>query len=585
MNTNSVLIRYLKHKKLLLTVSAMLAVLVTLVQLVPYYCIYKIIELLMTGNYTAASLLYWSFVSMGSIVVGVILLYASSMCSHVAAFNILYEVRMDILGHLSQVPMGYFTENSSGQLVKTIDQCVEKMESFIAHQIPDIVSAIVFPIIYISLMVILDWKLGLVSLLPIFLAVFLYVFVMGKTMKDNKVKYYHDALEEMNSNGVEYVRAMPAVKIFGLSVDNFKRFHESIKNYHRLVVDWTTSFRSGYVLFTTLIIAVVLFVLPFGAYLMSVDPHNKSLALIVMLFVILSAGSGAPFMKLMYAASTFSNVNEGVRRIDEMFAVKVVEESSQTNKLSGQDVEFKDVTFSYNEGNPVLKQVNFTLKPHTMNALVGPSGGGKSTIAQLLLRFYDVDNGEILIGGVPIKDVTIETLMQHVAFVFQDVTLFSDTIEENIRMGNNVATQQEIEQVAKQARCHDFIMTLPEGYQTKIGEHGVYLSKGEAQRLSIARALLKNAPLLVLDEATAYADAENEIYIQQAINELVKGKTVLIIAHRLWTIQHVDQILVCNQGMIEASGTHEELLEKNELYRRLWQINNQTVDWEVKTHA
>ncbi len=332
--------------------------------------------------------------------------------------------------------MGYFTRKSSGQLMKIIDQCVEKMESFIAHQIPDIVSALIFPLIYIGLMLKIDWRLGLMSLVPLFLAVGIYASLMGKTMKNNKVKQYHDALEAMNSNGVEYICAMPAVKVFGLSVGNFKRFHQSIKDYRNLVMDWSNGFRTGYVLFTTLITSVVLFVMPLGAYLISQSPQDKTLSLTVMLFIILASGTTGPFMKLMYAASTFSNVNEGVKRVDEIFAEAPVIEKADTTKFSGNRISFEDVSFAYTEGNQVLKKVSFDLRPNTMNALVGPSGGGKSTIAQLLLRFYDPAEGAIKIGGTDIREVTIDTLMRDVSFVFQDVTLFNDTIAANIRLGN-----------------------------------------------------------------------------------------------------------------------------------------------------
>lgn len=582
----SILFTYLGRKKRLLVISGILSVFSTVMQFAPFYCIYRIIELLMTGNFATGEMVQWSIYSIASVVVAMVLLYASSMCSHVAAFDILYEIRMDLLKHLSKIPMGYFTENSSGQMIKQIDQSVEKMESFIAHQIPDLVSALVFPLFYIGVMLTINWKLGLISLLPIFVAVFLYAFLMSTTMKDNTVKQYHDALEEMNSNGVEYVRAMPAVKVFGLNVENFKSFHDSIQDYKVLVVAWTKNFRSGYVLYTTLITSVALFVMPLGVFLISNDSSNRSLTLTVMLAIILASGTNAPFMKLMYAASTFSNVNEGVKRLDAMFEVGVIEERNTVQEFENTYIEFDHVVFSYVKDAPVIHDVSFTLQPNTMNALVGPSGGGKSTIAQLLLRFYELDSGVIRIGGVDIRDVTTKTLMNYVSFVFQDVTLFSDSIEENIRMGNVDATFDEVVHVAKLARCYDFIMELPDQFNTKIGEHGIFVSKGEAQRLSIARALLKNAPILVLDEATAYADAENEVAIQQSINTLVQGKTVLIIAHRLWTIQHVDQILVCNNGVLEASGTHEELLLSNELYTKLWNINSETNEWEVReNHA
>lgn len=585
MPQKSILQTYVMKKKGLLGVSGILSVLSTLSQFIPFYCIYKIIELLVTKEAASAQMLQWSLYSLASVLISMVLLYISSMCSHVAAFNILYEIRMDLIQHLSTVPMGYYTQHASGQMMKTIEQSVEKIESFVAHQIPDLVSAIFFPIIYIIVMVSIDWRLAIVSLIPIIVAIIIYVMLMGKNMKTNMVAKYHDALETMNSNGVEYIRAMPAVKIFGLSVDNFKRFYDSIQNYRTLVYAWAIEFKKGYVIFSTLVTSAVLFVMPFGVFLVSQDPQNKALALTVMLFIILSSGTNAPFMKLMHAASTFSNVAEGAKRIDEMFAVKSVLQAQQPMQPSAYDIRFEHVSFAYNQGVDVLKDVSFNLHENTINALVGPSGGGKSTIAQLLLRFYDVPKGNIFIGGVDIKNMSIDALMKCVSFVFQDVTLFNDTIEENIKMGNQSATTEDVISVAKMARCHQFIEQLPQGYQTKIGEHGQHLSKGEAQRISIARALLKNAPILVLDEATAYADAENEIYIQQALNELIKGKTVLIIAHRLWTIRAADQILVCDQGSIVASGTHDDLLDSCELYHRLWNINTATKEWRVKEHA
>lgn len=582
MEGNGVLSSYLSKKKGLLICSGLLSVISTFAQFIPFYCIYKIIELLMIGSYQSAEMVQWSLYAILSVLLSMVFLYVSSMCSHVAAFNILYEIRIDLAQHLSKIPIGYYTEHSSGQMIKTIDQCVEKIESFVAHQIPDIVSAVVFPLGYIIVLAFVDWRLTLVSLIPVIIAVILYIVLMSSSMKDNKVKQYHDSLEEMNSNGVEYIRAMPAVKIFGLNVNNFKRFHKSIQDYKKFVVAWTKDFRNGYILFTALVTSVALFVMPFGVFLLSQDPQNQSLALTIMLFIIVSSGMSAPFMKLMYAASTYSNVAEGVKRVDEMFQVKEVEDLKTDIKPETNEIEFKNVHFSYTDDTEVLSNVNFLLKENSINALVGPSGGGKSTIAQLLLRFYDVNKGKITIGGKDIRNLSIERLMQNVSFVFQDVTLFNDTIEENIRMGNQEASQKEIEKVARMARCHEFIENLPKGYQTKIGEHGVYLSAGESQRVSIARALLKNAPILVLDEATAYADAENEIYIQQAINELIKDKTVLIIAHRLWTIRHVAQILVCDKGQIIASDTHENLLNTCDLYKTLWSINTETTDWKVR---
>ncbi|WP_159649300.1 ABC transporter ATP-binding protein [Erysipelothrix aquatica] len=585
MKQDSVLMRYLKKKKMLLVVSSIFSIGSTAALFIPYFSVYKIIESLMINEFTRTSLLNWSLLSIGSLLLSMVFLYIASMCSHIAAFDILYEIRMDVVRHLSKVSMGYFTENSSGQMIQTIDQSVEKMESFIAHQIPDIVSAIAYPILYICFVLTIDWRLGLMALAPLVTAIVVYGALVSKTIHQSKVKEFHDAQEAMSNHGVAYITGMPAVKVFGLSVNNFKKFNTSIQNYRNLVIEWTRSYRTGYVIYTSLITAAGLFVMFGGVWFVVDDFQSREIMLKLMLFIILSMGVGAPFMKLMYAVATFTNVMEGVNRIDDILDVKTISDFDTEFVFLDNSIQFEDVSFAYTDSNNVLKHVNFELQPNSLNALVGPSGGGKSTIAQLLLRFYDVGSGCIKVGDTDIRDVSITRLMESISFVFQDVVVFNDTVLENIRMGNKEATEIEIIDAAKRARCHEFIMTLPNAYQTVLGANGVYLSKGEAQRLSIARALLKNAPILVLDEATAYADAENELFIQMALRELVKEKTVLIIAHHLWTIQHVDQIIVCNEGEIEAKGTHDELLENCQLYQKLWLINDETKGWEMKQHA
>lgn len=578
------------EKRNLLIMSGILAVISTVLMFVPFLATYFIAAELLkhaaSPNLSDMALIrHWGIWAFVSLIAALAFLYASTMASHVSAFKILYSLRVRLAKHLATLPMGYHTRQSSGAIKKTLELSVEKIEGFIAHQLPDFVGAAALPVLMLTAMFILDWRLALVSAVPIVGAYLLQSLVFYGKAGMESVKQYHNALESMNAAGVEYVRGMPAVKVFGLTVNTFLSFHNSIKSYRDFAVEYTRFCKHPYITFMTIISSLLSFIAPLGVFLLSGQPDNQAFALTLLLFLVLAPGVASPMMKLMYLGGNMRMISEGVTRIDEIFAQQPVAEPSAPKQPRSFDIEFQNVSFSYDSKDTstrteALSEVSFTAHEKEITALVGPSGSGKSTIANLIPRFWDVSAGTISIGGVDIREMGTEKLMETVSFVFQDVHLFYDTIEENIRMGHR-ATNEEVIAAAKAACCHEFIEKLPQGYQTKIGEGGTYLSGGEAQRVAVARAILKNSPILVLDEATAFADPENEEKIQQGLSSLIQGKTVIIIAHRLSTVREANRILVVDNGRIREQGTHEQLLGQNGLYRRMWNAHIDAGGWAL----
>ncbi|WP_372632328.1 ABC transporter ATP-binding protein [Cohnella sp.] len=587
----SSLIRIAGEKKGLLLTAGLFSAVSSVLQIAPFLAVYRIIEeLLMHAGDPAGVdkdlILFWGLAALVALIAVLATLYISGMCSHIAAFDILYRLRVRLSEHVAKVPMGYHTRTATGELKKIIEISVEKIEKFIAHQLPDVVSAVIMPLLLLSYLFWLDWRMALVLLVPISVAFWLQARMFASEASRQAYRDFQSAVEEMNATGVEYIRGMPAVKVFGITADSFLTFKQAVDRYRDISLRITDICKTSYSLFFVIVVSLFTFVVPVGLLLMSGRPGDQSFAITFILFLIVSPSLSVPLLKMLYLGSGLREIAEGNKRIEAVFAEPVIAEPAAPRIPDTYDVAFEQVSFAYEKEiskdfKPVLKNVSFLARAGEMTALVGPSGGGKSTIANLLLRFWDVQEGVISIGGVPIRGIGTEKLMEMVSFVFQDVHLFYDTIEENIRMGNAAATKAEVEAAAKAACCHAFIEKLEHGYETKIGEGGTYLSGGEAQRIAIARALLKNAPILVLDEATAYADAENEHLIQQALAELVKGKTVLIIAHRLSTIRAAEQILVVNQGEIVERGTHDELLGRGGLYERMWQAHVRAASWKL----
>lgn len=583
----------------MLVLAGALSVLSTLLQFAPFVAVYCIIEeLLRNAANVAASdmgrIRFWGVFALLSLLLSLLSLYVSVVVSHVAAYRILYNLRLSLAKHLAGLPMGFHTENASGAIKKILEFNVEKIEQFVAHQLGDFVAALALPAIMLPAMVYLDWRLALAAAVPIAAAFLLQGLVFYTDKSKKEMDGYHAALETMSATGVEFVRGMPSVKVFGLTVKSFMRFSAAIEDLRRRTTGMAAVYRRPMALFAAVLSSILTFVLPAGVFILGGDPSDSAFALTLLLFLTLAPGLSLPVLKLLYLGSDLRQVTVGVERIDGLLAEKNMPEPETPEPCKGYAVSFENVSFVYGGGGCgsdgkeaarreyALRNVSFTAREGAVTALVGPSGGGKSTVANLIARFWDVESGAIRIGGADVRNMGTEKLMETVSFVFQGVHLFYDTIAENIRMGRRDATDEDIRRAARLACCHKFIEALPEGYETKIGHGGTSLSGGEAQRIAIARAIVKNAPVLVLDEATAFADPENEANIQQGLAALMRGRTVIVIAHRLNTIREADAILVLNEGEIAERGNHESLLAAKGIYARMWAVYADAGSWHLE---
>ncbi len=575
----------------LLILACALSVIATLLQFSPYIAVYVIVAELLENAASPYMIDYgliwqWGIYALLFLMGALAFTYIGNMCSHIAAFRILFNMRVRLSNHLAKLPLGYFNRQSTGAIKKNLELSVEKIENFIAHHIPDLVGAAVLPLVMLIVMFMLDWRLALVGAIPIFLSYIFQTFVYNSKEGRAQMKAWLDSQEHINAEAVEYVRGMPAVKVFGLTVRNFLRFNKSINEFRDITLSITRTYKHAYTGFFVLLSSLLAFIVPVAVLLLSRQMDNQALALTIMVFLIMAPGVSVPILKLMYLGGNLRQITAGTERIDEILAQEPVPEPAVPKAPDSCYVCFENVSFSYDDKDAAtrteaLTGVSFTAREGEITALVGPSGSGKTTIASLIPRFWDVCSGSIKIGGVDVREMGTERLMDTVSFVFQDVHLFYDTIEENIRMGNNKSGMEDVVKASKAACCHEFIERLPEGYRTRIGESGTYLSGGEAQRVAVARAILKNAPILVLDEATAFADPENEVKIQQGLISLIQGKTVIVIAHRLSTIREADNIVVVDNGRIVGQGTHDVLLAEGGLYRRMWEAHIDAGAWEL----
>lgn len=579
------------QRKGLLILAGMLSAGSAICMLVPYWAVYEILkELLSHGVNPAASdgtyMMRWGWIAFGGLVGGLILLYAALMSSHVAAFRILYGLRVRLSEHIGKLPLGYLNNTSTGAIKKTMDQNIEKIEGFIAHTIPDLVNVVVTVAVTLVIFFSLDVWLTVVSLAVVVLSLFLqFSNFMGKRAKEF-MSIYYDTQEKMSASAVQYVRGMPVVKIFGQSVRSFRQFNAEIQAYKTFALKCCDTYQNGMIAFTVLLNSMVTFILPMGILLLQASPQSLSLAVVWLFFIIMGPGMASPVYKLTFLGGNTRDINEGVNRIDRILEKKPVPEPEHPQVPTEYDVEFRHVSFSYENTEQgtrteALRDVNFIAPQGKITALVGPSGSGKSTVANLIPRFWDVEQGEICIGGVGIRQIATAKLMDMVSFVFQDTFLFYDTLYENIAVGSPDATKEKVIAAAKAAQCHDFIECLPQGYETRIGDKGVFLSGGEAQRICVARAILKNAPILVLDEATAFADPENEHKMQMALQSLIKDKTVIVIAHRLSSVISAHQIVVMKEGRIVQCGKHEQLSVTKGVYKNMWNAYTSAYHWTL----
>lgn len=566
------------RRRWIISAAILLAVIGTICGFIPFVIIYLITVSLLTPPIDEAYIWSLAWIVLLASVGRVVFMYISAMLSHIAAFDTLFGIKNELLQKIGTLPLGFLNKRTSGSVKKIIGEDVDKIELFIAHHLPDTVSGVVLPILAVLFMFTIDWRMALIALIPVPIAMYLMARSFTQT-RTRSMKIYYDALERMNGAIVEYVRGMPVVKVFNQTTRSFTRLSDSVTTYRDYVIAWTKEVAPAFAMFGVAINLPLLLILPAGIWFMI----QGSLSMPeLILFLILGTGYTSSMLKMTYFSGIWKQITEGIGRIDDILCQPELSVPSTEKTPKDYSIAFNNVTFSYGT-KPVIEEISFESPEKSLTALVGPSGSGKSTIAQLIPRFWDIKSGSITIGGVDIKDIHPERLMDMVAFVFQDAFLFHETIEENIRMGNAEFSQDKVIQAAKAAQAHEFIMNLPDGYNTIIGSNGTHLSGGEQQRIILARAIFKDAPIVILDEATAFADPENEYRIQLAINSLLKERTVLMIAHRLSTIARADQILVLEKGRISESGRHDSLLTHNGLYARMWKSHAAARSWRFNT--
>ncbi len=561
-------------KKVVLILAALLSVIHAVLSLVPYVLVFYIIKELLNSTTDFKLIQTYLIYAIIAGIVSMFLFFLSGVMAHIAAYNVLHELRTYIANKVGVLPMGYLSNKNSGALKKILSDDVERIEHFISHQIPDFVKGISLPLITLGYLFSQDWRLALISFVPIVLIGIIIPKIFatpdGKELLDRQT----ETLENMNAGIVEYVRAIPVMKIFGQSAESFNKFGDTVISYREAVHAWTKKSVPGFALFTSVMNNAMLPLLALGLYLFFNNDLSTSTLL---LFLILGTGYIKPIFALSNMAPQLALISNSMGGIDELLDQEILPENKDVQTPSNYEVTFDNVSFSYDEDKTVLKDLSFTVKEKSIVALVGPSGAGKSTVGQLLSRFWDVNDGSIKIGGIDVREYPTNQLMEIISFVFQDSFMFQQSLYDNIRMGMD-KTIEQVEAAAKAAQIHDLIMSLPNKYDTMYGQSGVHLSGGEQQRIQLARAILKDAPILILDEATAYADPENELKTQNAFSSLIKNKTVLIIAHRLSTITDVDQILVFDKGQLVGNDKHEELLVQNALYQRLWNAHTRAKD-------
>jgi ATP-binding cassette subfamily B protein len=571
-------------KKPLILSAMVLSVLASIASFVPYMSIYFIIRQVIgavagTPFDRDAAISYGVMAILGTL--GQIVLYfAALMCSHLAAVGTLYQLKVEFATHLAKVPLGFHVLAGSGKLRKVMDENIEKIEGFIAHQLPDMTAAMVSPVVALILLFVFDWRFGLAVTFGLAIAVYMYIGVYGNESAREKMNQYQNALEEMNNASVEYIRGISVVKAFKQTVFSFRRLYATIKSYTEVIIPYTLGWEKSYSAAMAIVNNLYIFVLPVAALVTMLNPsaENASNALF---YIIFAQAVGGVLVKAIYANGAMMQVDSHVAGMDAILAEKRIPVTSSPKSSNDCDIELSEVSFSYGKGVEALSGISFVAPQGKVTALVGPSGGGKSTIAHLIPRFFDVTKGAVAIGGVDIREMDPHKLMDMVSFVFQDVFLFKQSVMENIRMGNPSASDEDVIKAAKDAQCHEFIEKLPEGYKTVIGTKGAHLSGGERQRVAIARAIVKNCPIVVLDEATAFSDPENEHLIQKAFERLMQGKTVVMIAHRLSTVVGADKIIVVDSGTIVEQGTHEELLKKRGKYAQMWEAYTKTASWRM----
>ena len=553
-----------------------------LVALVPFVYIWKILRDVLNAapDYAqAVNIPHYGWMAVLFAVLAYLIYIAALMCSHLSAFRVATNLRLEVSEHLATLPLGFTETFGSGKLRKIIHESTGAAETFLAHQLPDKYNAMATPIGLLVLLLVFDWRLGLLSLVPVALGFVIMSAMTGRRMAD-KMRQYGNALESMSNEAVEYVRGIPVVKTFGQSVFSFKKFKATIDEYEKWVIAYTKELRMPMMLYTAAINGVFAFLIV-GGLLFTRNGVTSEFLLNLLFYIIITPVISLTLTRIMYMSENELVVADALARVDSVLDAEPVPENDHPRHPKDASVSLKDVHFSYDGKTDVIKGVSLKIQPGQMVAFVGPSGGGKSTLANLICRFFDVQSGSVRVGGADVRDIPKEELMDTISFVFQNSRLLKGSILDNVRLGRAQATGAEVLAALKAAQCMDIVEKFPEGIHTVIGTKGVYLSGGEQQRIAIARAMLKNAPILILDEATAFADPDNEAKVQAAFAQLAKGKTVLMIAHRLSPVANADCIYVVQDGQIVESGTKDELCAQNGLFARMWQDYQASVQWKV----
>ena len=570
------------HRNLTL-LGCILSALSAVLGLIPYVCVWlaarDVLETwpALTGVSGSAR---WGWTAVWTAVISIALYFAALMSTHIAAFRTARNIRRAAMAHVLKLPLGFFTGSQSGRLRKLIDDNAGLTEDLLAHKLPDLAGTIVTPVAAVLMLFLFDWKMGLLCLLTMVLALLSMCLMMGGKNAGFFHRYQKE-IERMSGEAVEYVRGIPVVKIFQQTVYSFKAFYAAIRDYSNLASQYAMSCRVGQTCFLTFINGAFALLIP-AALLLASGGDVRTVLVNFIFYALFAPACGQMINRIMYMSEAVMEADEAVGRLDEILNQKPMENTGAQKRPANAAVSFDHVTFTYpGSDRPALSDVSFSVRPGQVTALVGPSGGGKTTAASLIPRFWDADSGTVSIGGVNVREIKTEDLMNQIAFVFQDTRLFKESLLDNIRAARPDASRDEVLSAAHAAQCDDILEKLPQGLDTVVGAKGVYLSGGEQQRIALARAILKDAPIVVLDEATAFADPENEHQIQKAFEALIRNKTVLMIAHRLSTVQDADHIIVLNGGKIAEQGSHESLLAQHGIYAAMWKDYQRSARWKV----